>query len=491
MGSLRTQDVLLLATAVGLPWFWGGVPLDVYRTAAAVVAIAAAWALIRGGAAGLGLSRGVSWLLPAFLLGGWAFFQTVPLPRPWVATVSPKAASLQVDAFGPAGSSGAAWLRGIEADARQRVSEATSSGEPISGGADLGTDVPPPPRRFTLSLVPAATCERAFWYAALLLAFLLAHHGTADERRAATYRATLFVFFGALAVVGIVNHVTAPVRLLWLRDAPPLTRPFGPYVDPSHFAGVMELAVPWLLGYGLQSLLRRGAGEDTRVRGALALLAAGVCAVAALLAASRMAALTIGVVTVTMVAVAIATGRKRGRKLLLIGALTSFVLLASVVMFGPLRGRLQDFSAAGTDGVSRNVRSVAWSAGLRLAQDYPWTGSGFGAFSEVFPAYLSRGESGFWDKAHNDYLELYLAGGVVAVLFASWLAVGFVVRAVRVVRLAAGSGRLSSLGRALGLAALAAHEAVEFNLQIPANALLFAVVAAMSVSPLMRPTEGS
>ena len=126
-----------------------------------------------------------------------------------------------------------------------------------------------------------------------------------------------------------------------------------------------------------------------------------------------------------------------------------------------------------------------------MAGDYPLTGSGFGAFSDLFPAYLPRGESAYWLQLHNDYLEVYLAGGLIAVLLLAWLAVAFGVRAARVVRAESERGHLlPSLGLVLGLVALAAHETVDFNLQVPANALLFVVIAAMAVSPPARSAEG-
>ena len=126
-----------------------------------------------------------------------------------------------------------------------------------------------------------------------------------------------------------------------------------------------------------------------------------------------------------------------------------------------------------------------------MAGDYTLTGSGFGAFSEIIPAYLPRGESEHWLQLHNDYLELYLAGGLVAVALVAWLAVTFVVRVARAVWSESGRDRLlPSLGLALGLLAIAAHEAVDFNLQVPANALLFVVIAAMAVSPLAGSTDG-
>jgi O-antigen ligase len=202
-----------------------------------------------------------------------------------------------------------------------------------------------------------------------------------------------------------------------------------------------------------------------------------------------MAAVTIGVASVVLIAVAIRRGRRRW--VLLGGTAAAALLMGAIGLYGPLSGRLADFEAVHQGAFSPNVRALAWSAGLRMARDYTLTGSGFGAFSEIIPAYLPRGDSESWLQLHNDYLEVYLAGGLVAVALVVWLAVAFVARAVRVVRSEFACDRgLPALGLALGLLALAAHEAVDFNLQVPANALLFVVIAAMGVSPLAGPSEG-
>src|SRR5580765_7717970 len=149
---VAAQDVLLLAAVVGLPWFWGGVWMDAYRTAAALIALAAGWALFRRGRAGLGIGRGSAWLLPAVILGAFAFAQSLPLPRAWVAAASPSAAALQTDAFGPFGVAGDTWLRWIETGARERVPEAAAARVAAGGELTLGPEAPAPPRRFTLSL---------------------------------------------------------------------------------------------------------------------------------------------------------------------------------------------------------------------------------------------------------------------------------------------------------------------------------------------------
>jgi hypothetical protein len=478
---------MVLAAVLGLPWFWGGVELSAYRSAAALIGLAAGWVLMRRGASGLGFSRGILWLTPAFLLGAWAFAQTLPLPRAWVEHLSPNAARLQAEAFGPAGGDSVSWLRQIEADARALVPEAEGLVAQRSDPLALGPGAPPPPQRFTLSLLPAVTFERACWYAALLLAFLVVQERAANPARAVLYRLMLFASFGVLAVIGLLNFITAPTRLVWLRDAPEGTRPFGPYVNPSHFAGVMELAVPWLLGYGLAGLVDSGDRNRHRTPRVLALVAAGVCAAAAVVAASKMAVTTIALTCVVLITVASARSRGRARVVLLAGMAFAALLMSALAVYGPLRGRIVDFAGLGADGTAPTLRGHAWSAALRLARDYPWAGSGFGALSEVLPAYTPPGETGVWAQLHNDYLELYVAGGLTAVVLASWLVVAFAHRVWRVSRREASRGRwLPTLGMALGLVALAVHESVDFNLQIPANALLSVVIAAMLVSPLVR-----
>jgi O-antigen ligase len=216
-----------------------------------------------------------------------------------------------------------------------------------------------------------------------------------------------------------------------------------------------------------------------------------VCAVAAVLAASKMAVATIGVAYALLIAVAIAVGQGRKRIVLIVGTAIVAVALSVVAMAGPLRGRLADFAATHSGSVSQSTRGFAWAAALRLAGDYPVTGSGFGALADVLHAYLPRGEGGYWGELHNDFLEVYVAGGLIAVVLVVWLTVTYLARIWRVVLMDTASARLlPTLGIIAGLAALAVHEFVDFNLQIPANALLFVVMAAMCVSPRARSVEG-
>lgn len=483
------HDVLLLAAITGLPWWFGGVGLDAFRVAAALIGLAAGWALARRGPSGLGLDRRALWLAPAFALGGWAFLQAAPLPRSLVTAVSPKAAAIQAEAFGPGAADADAWLRQLEVSARAKVPEAANAplvGEPLS----VGRDAAAPPRWFRLSLAPDATLERAFWYAALVLAFLLVAVRTSDPRRADIYRRAMFSFFVALAGVGLLNHLSAPSSILWLVQAPEATRPMGPYVNPSHFAGVMELAVPWMLGCGLAPLARRRSDQTLTVTHVLLLAGGFTGLVATVVAASKTATATI--VATSLILVLMAARRSRHGWRIIAGALSAVLLLGVVAFAGPLRGRVADFVSVYRGEVTDTDRTLMWNVGAALVRDFPVTGIGFGAFPQVVPAYLPPGEPEHWMQMHNDYLEVLAAGGVVAALLVIALAVAYAARLSRAVRLASSTGRLlPALGLALGLGALAVHEVVDFNLQIPANSLLFVATAALALAPVTRSDTSS
>jgi UDP-N-acetylglucosamine 2-epimerase (non-hydrolysing) len=321
--------------------------------------------------------------------------------------------------------------------------------DPPLAGAPLtvGPEAPAPPRWFRVSLEPDGTLERAFWYLALLLAFLVTVARTADPRRAGAYRAVLVGFFGILAAVAIANYLTARTSILWLRQAPDATRPMGPYVNPSHFAGVMELAVPWMLGYGLAPFAAGACASPSIPRGSrrFAVRSSGL----QLRVARADRGAVIGLASLVVLAIAARRGRN-GRKLLL-GGLGVAIVLGAIAFAGPLGGRITDFVAVSQGEVTGTDRTMIRSVGLAIAGDYPLTGVGFGAFRQVVPRYLPPGESGHWMQLHNDYLELLVSGGIVAAVLAAWLSIAYAVRLTRSVKVDVRAGHaLPTVGLALG-----------------------------------------
>lgn len=114
--------------------------------------------------------------------------------------------------------------------------------------------------------------------------------------------------------------------------------------------------------------------------------------------------------------------------------------------------------------------------------DYALTGSGLGSFYAVFPKYKTVVEAGgFYTHAHNDYLEFGSETGVIGLLL-----LGAVVLLSLGTALLAQHRRRDPLMRGIsfaaimGITAMLIHSTVDFNLQIPANALTFMLLLAMA-----------
>ena len=53
----------------------------------------------------------------------------------------------------------------------------------------------------------------------------------------------------ALAILGIVQHLSGTSSIYWIREASYVENLFGPYLNGNHFAGYQEMVIP--IGLGL------------------------------------------------------------------------------------------------------------------------------------------------------------------------------------------------------------------------------------------------
>jgi len=129
---------------------------------------------------------------------------------------------------------------------------------------------------------------------------------------------------------------------------------------------------------------------------------------------------------------------------------------------------------------------------LDYAGDFLFTGSGGGSFYGVFPRYQAVEAKVVYIHAHNDYLqfigELGLPG---ALLLAAFVLLGLrmALEVLRTRRSRLLHGVAFAVVMAIAWALL--HAAVDFNLQIPANALTFVVLLALAWVARTLPSRGS
>ena len=132
-------------------------------------------------------------------------------------------------------------------------------------------------------------------------------------------------------------------------------------------------------------------------------------------------------------------------------------------------------------------RVPIWRDTRSLIGDHPWLGTGLGSYRWAIFHYQSHALHSQYEHAHNDYMEFAADVGipVSVLLFGSlWILAGRVGR--RALQLEHSHDRVLATGCAGAMAAILTHEIVDFNLQIPANALLFAWIAGSAAALVQK-----
>ena len=114
---------------------------------------------------------------------------------------------------------------------------------------------------------------------------------------------------------------------------------------------------------------------------------------------------------------------------------------------------------------------------MTMLPDFWLTGSGAGTFMYIFPNYAKEDFGMFYDFAHNDYLQIFLELGLIgSIPLVLYTALALLRGSVLMVRGRTGMSRGMGFAATMAGISLLIHSTVDFNLQIPANLLLFAAV---------------
>jgi len=306
----------------------------------------------------------------------------------------------------------------------------------------------------------------------------------------------LTAFGAVLALIGFVQKSLSSRYLYGFWQLEIGRTPFGPFVNRNHFAGWMVMALPLtlaLLVAGIdQSMQKLKTGWRYRVlwfaspeanRLILVAAAALLMALSLMLTMSRSGIVAFGLsmlITGWFVARSV---RSRSRRLA--AAVCLALLLAIALLWtGPdvVAGR---FAAANWGEF--NNRKGAWVDAWSVARDFPLAGTGLNTYWAAALFYQHHEMAYFFAQTHNDYLQLAAEGGLI-LMVPALVCLGVFVRDVRCAMHDTRAETTAWLraGAVTSLIAIAFQETVEFSLQMPGNAALFAVVCAIA---LHRPPE--
>jgi hypothetical protein len=262
---------------------------------------------------------------------------------------------------------------------------------------------------------------------------------------------------------------------------------FGPYVVSNHFAGCLGLTLPVALGLFLA--LSRGAVWARRFVYGMALLGCGAALfTVGISAGSRAgaAALAIGFLVVA----SLHAGRTWVRAAWLSGlglVLAGMALILLVALRETAGQPAASDSAPPSDeyslrSVGRDVREriTVARAALMIFRESPWLGAGLGTYGKLHCPIVRKNV--VWHFAHNDYAQLLVEGGAVGVTGSAGL-IAFTLRRIHTGWRRRVNAREQGMaaGLAGALAAIAVHSCFDWNLHVPANAYLFAIVVGLAI----------
>jgi O-antigen ligase len=274
----------------------------------------------------------------------------------------------------------------------------------------------------------------------------------------------------------------------------------------NHFAGYMELC----LSVGIGLMLARLGTEKTppggwrhKVTLVLGFVLSSkmrlrmmlvVLVIALVLSRSRMGngGFFVAILVVGLIAIALSRRAAPATVALIISLIVIDVLVVGTwIGLEKVVERVQDTTLTTQQGSREESIELRYDAarhGLDLVRDFPILGTGGGSFYSAYIRYRTPRE-GYFDHAHNDYVELAADYGLVGV----GLLGGFVLLTMATC-LKALRQRRSSLPRGIAfgvlmaIVALAIHSTVDFNLQLPANALTLMVILAMGWNAMALPS---
>ena len=309
----------------------------------------------------------------------------------------------------------------------------------------------------------------------IILIFLAAQaFRTLQDWRAYFWFMMLLGFF--VAGFGILQHLTFNGKLYWFREMRYGGIPFGPYVNRNHFAGFVEMVIPVALVPLMLGKVRR---ERRFVIGFFALLPIG----ALLLSASRGGIVAFGVELLFLLS-CIAL-RRAGSKHLLAGGVVLVAALSLVSWIG-VREILSRFGSLQTMEVKEAKRASMRHGTWHIFLDHPILGTGLGTLQMVYPPYETLYDGKIVNHAHNDYLEALAETGVLGGICCAWFLGDLLLAALRALQETsinfAAALRLAGL---TGCCGFLVHSLVDFNLQIPANAFLFFLMALLATSEMI------
>ena len=490
--------ILFAPLAFGSVYVWAFSIIEIIVFSMMTILVARKW--VQGGK----ISFPLFFPIIAFL--ALIFLQMIPLPPPAIKFISPKTHRVYCQTLdGYPNSRGTIRLESNGIPER----DVQGQGLEVRGGNFRGREKEGFFENWrTLSLYPHATRTELLKIMSYLGVFLLIVNYV-DSKKKLIGISTVIAFSGILvALVGMAQKVAGVPKIygFWEPHFKSDASFFGPFVNPNHFAGYMELVIPLSIGLLISKWRHVGESGLRGIRGFLIkigteegckLILFGflvVLMVGALFLSSSRGGVISFLGSVMFFLFLFVKKEKERRNFLVMVVL--LISVFSLLIWMGIRPLLEEFSSV--QNLSRDYdiqyRFQNWRDSATLIRDFPLFGVGLEAFSSIFPTYKTSGLQYYYLYLENDYLQLLCEMGILGCGVLLWFIASLFLRV--------GSGPLgneaegmssahyiSLCGCLTGVVAIMIHSFWDFNMHIPSNGLLLSMIIGLALAGVRIESE--
>lgn len=330
-----------------------------------------------------------------------------------------------------------------------------------------------------LSLTPSATWRSLLGLLAPAAMFLLAVDLSAAGLRRLSAAILLVAMASVLlATLQLAGGPYSPLRFYAITNT---DAGVGFFANRNHLADLLVVSMPLAAALAVDWGMEGRRGSMLRVASTLGvylLLMVGVG-----VSLSRAGMLLLAPAVLCSLAIALAGRgpyRQRPAALLLVGASVLGLFLVGAFSLAAVAQRFHE------DGMS-DIRFQAAPVVAQIARTYGPVGTGFGAFETAYRAAepVALLQPNYLNHAHDDYLELWLEGGLVGVAFAAvlilwWIRAGFGAWRAAWRR---GAGPMLPAAAATSLGLVLLHSGADYPLRTTAMACVFAFCCGVLMQP--------
>lgn len=345
-----------------------------------------------------------------------------------------------------------------------------------AGLLDNLAQVGPPVNFAPISITPEVTSAYLLRIVACAVVFLLVRELAWQARKRHSFAPVI-----PLVAIAAIEAVFALVQSASGAETVQAT-----YGNKNHLAGLLEMALPVALAYGLALVTvrrsRSGSRDSHPLAGGAVLLLAVILIVGLVATISKMGYIAGLAGLLMMGAVALSASLGGWQRWLAAAALLAAFVFGLV--FLPSDELMRAFGSLFADEwATGEGRWPIFLNALGLIRGYPLLGCGLGNFQTGFLKFQSAIIDRDFTFAHNDYLQLASELGLAGFLIVLALMLAILRKALRAaIQPHDRISRFLGLGCIGAMTSIGVHSLADFNTYIPANALVLAWISGIAAS---------